>query len=936
MLTKKIKRKIKNLLVKYVPAVYSKINKYRLRKRMISRYSREEAEKVLTIYSLGLIEFRKDYEYEKLEQLLKSAEFCVAYLNEYNKSKIETLKNTGIKAFCVSNKVKNDDNNPDIIKENSFNIFKHKNIKIGIINFNSKNDTDTLFDTIKELKKKVKYIMVYISYDELNEEVEKLFVKVAKRTNQVIGINNKEILPFDIARKTRKALFSIGSFINLEYKENDEKDSIILKNVIKKFKKKIINLERCYIPCSFDENSNSIKRIEPSNKETLKSYRNLNRRINNIVDEDRILTVEKLFNIFQMEIPEKYEVFKSIVVRRIAVLPNEIEKCSVLFVREYDSVVHEVTEEEYYKKLINRLRRNARRGLILAFSPIKLPSDIPHVVVKSSLALHSIICKKIIDSCYFDIKVAVTGSTGKTSTKEMIALVLSKQYETFKNTGNENLQIKMGLMLKEFSPKYEAYIQEVGGGKIGGASSFSKILEPDVGVVTNIGYSHLRWSKTREQLAINKVGIADGIRNNGPLFINIDNDILQKTDVSDRNVITYSIDNKEADYTADNIILEENKILFDIVHKDKKTKCVLNTPGKYNIYNALVSFGIGRYAGIPEEKICEGIAEFKPEGIRQTLMQIGGYNLFVDCYNAAPNSMVGAVETLAEMGKEDNKKIAVLADMTGMEELSEDLHADVGKKISKCDIDYLICYGNDIKYAYDNFTNSNTIKYLFDNKEDVIDTIKKIIKPGDYILFKGSSKFKLEEDIIDEILGTNLSTLAHDRRRVRIVKKANASYQIFPHNCHLIAKNNNIPDAIILSKINGKPVISIGKSAFENKCDVERVELSEELRNIQECAFKNCVKLGEINLPEKMQIIEDNVFENCTNLNKVYINEKLIHIGKEAFKNCNSLKSIELHENISFIGENAFDGCDDIEFICYKDSYADVYAKRNNIKVKYC
>ena len=87
----------------------------------------------------------------------------------------------------------------------------------------------------------------------------------------------------------------------------------------------------------------------------------------------------------------------------------------------------------------------------------------------------------------------------------------------------------------------------------------------------------------------------------------------------------------------------------------------------------------------------------------------------------------------------------------------------------------------------------------------------------------------------------------------------------------MISKNNNISNAIVLSRINGRPVISIGKNAFENKCDLETVELSEELRNIQEGAFKNCVKLEEINLPEKMQIIEDNVFENCTNLNKIYI-----------------------------------------------------------------
>lgn len=933
MFRKKVKAALKENLKKYCPLLYLKIKRYRLNKRMENRFSRVDSKSIININYIGAWETTNNINYEEIKNEFTNGDFNIAYLKEYDKKAIENLENMGINAICIS-KANEKHNNDVLIKEKSSKVFNYKNVNIGVIHYPYENDYSKLFEEIKTLKTEAKYIIVYLSYSDFNDDVEQLINNLSKRVNQVIGINTNTSCPFDIPEKSKKALFSIGSFIKNQYNNENEKGSIIYKNVLKNYNNKLSVLERSYIPCYFDDKHKTIRRINYNENIEFNVYRNLCENISNTLDENRILTVEKIFKIINLDLPSKYDKYKSVVIDNICVLLYEIDKRCILFIRDYDSKVHVSTEKEYYQRIINDLKNKMYKDLVLVISPIDLPAGIPYIKVPNSLELHAKLCNHIINWCNFDIKVAVTGSTGKTSCKDMISLVLAEKYKTFKNTGSENLQIRMGLMLRELNPKYEAYVQEVGGGKIGGASNFSKMMEPDVGVITNIGYSHLRWSKTREQLAINKLGISDGIRNNGPLVINLDNDMLQKADIKYKNVITYAIDNKKADYYADNIDESDQKLKFDIVHKGKKVPCRLDIPGKYNIYNALTAFAIGQYFNIPDVDICRGISKFKPEGIRQTLINVGNYNLFVDCFNAAPNSMIEAVKTLSHMGTKKNKKIAVLGEITGMDEMSVELHKEVGKEISTAAIDYLICFGEDIKNTYETFSNPKTEKFFFEKKEDVVEQLRKIIEPGDFILFKGSSKYKLEQDILDEIWGTNLGTLAHSRKK-KIAEKVNGvKYELYPKYAHVIEINDNV-NIQIVPKVNAKKVISIASEACKDRHILKLVKLPISLRNIQNGAFKNCSELREVVFPRKLSIIEDNVFENCSKLEKVVFNDELYHIGNEAFKNCPALKEIKMTSKVSYIGENAFKGCQNLKIICPKNSYAAKYAKANKIAIEY-
>lgn len=930
---KRIKKLVKGLLKRNFPHICRKLGNLKYWLHEQAKYRNRNGRDTLTVYALGAVSPATKDSFAKSREVLETADFCVAYLKNYYANQNEKLLDFGIDVFCVS-KVRGagDLNHPNLVKENTGKLFSCKKMKIGVIHFNSKAKTSLLWKIVKDLKQgEASFLILYISYDKLDHETEILMRRAAKRVNQIIGVG--ENVAFHKMRKAKKIMSSIGSFTNRRYRSAEERDCVILKNRVSYAQKRIINLERSYIPCFFDEQEGAVRKACTHREEDLVVRRRLSENIIKPAEEERSIDLGKLFSVLNIEVPEKFKNLLTWPVRKICVYPFEIGFNSVLFLREYDRVVHEKDEEVYYSELIEKIRNHMRKGLILAFSPIDLPWDIPYIKVDSPLILHRVLCKYIVDLCDFDVKVALTGSTGKTSAKEMIALVLAQKYKTFKNPGNENLQVKMGPMLQEFSPCYEAYVQEVGGGKIGGASNVSRMLEPDIGVITNIGYSHLRWSKTREQLAINKIGIADGIRNNGPLFINLDNDILQTADVSGRNVITYAIDNPDADYKAENIRTTDNGTVFDIVHNGVAMECELNAPGEYNVYNALIGFGVGEYVGISHDKIREAIASFKPEGIRQTLMHLGGYNLFVDCYNAAPDSMIGAVATLAGMGDKENKRIAVLADMTGLEELSIPLHEKVGRDISGHGIDYLICYGHDAKSIFDSYSSPTAQKFFFEEKEEVIETIQKIMSPGDYILFKGSSKFKLEQDIVDEIWGTNLTTLAYERKRKNLHKVQNLTYQMYPAFSHAYSASPSNAVIHILDVVNGKKVISIRSEAFANCESATKLKLSKYLKNIQSGAFKNCRKLQNATLPDGMKCLEDNSFENCISLKEFLINEGLIHIGAEVFKGCISLKCIYIPKSVTYMGENVFEGCEGIVIACEAGSYAEQYARENGLEL---
>ena len=344
--------------------------------------------------------------------------------------------------------------------------------------------------------------------------------------------------------------------------------------------------------------------------------------------------------------------------------------------------------------------------------------------------------------------VGVTGSTGKTTAKEMIYSVLSEHYNTLKTGGSANSPYAATKIMLKITPETEAVVLEMGMSQKGVISRISQIVAPDIAVITNIGFSHIQYLKSQERILQAKLEILHGMSDDGHVLLNIDDKILSTVDYLTQKTISFSIRDRSADYYADNIVLKETGISFDIVHGDCRVKATLNCFGEHNIYNALAAYIVGKLYGIPEIEILEGIGKFRTSGVRQNIFVHDDVTVIADCYNAAPDSMETAFNMLSSLKKNaGGRDIAVLADMLELGDLSVELHQRVGQAANQHGFDYVLCYGVLSQYIADEISNPKTRAIFMREKESLVDFLSNNIRPYDRILFKGSNKMNLEEVI---------------------------------------------------------------------------------------------------------------------------------------------------------------------------------------------
>ena len=267
----------------------------------------------------------------------------------------------------------------------------------------------------------------------------------------------------------------------------------------------------------------------------------------------------------------------------------------------------------------------------------------------------------------------------------------------------------------------------------------------------------IKSSSLLENLITLKTGIEDYLREDGYVLVNGDDESLANHKFKHK--VRYYGLNKKNDYYADNINIKGVSMTFDIVDKilDNRFTITLDLLGEHNIYNVLVSYATGKIAGLSDEEIILGLKSFKTTGIRQNYVKINGYNLFIDCYNAAPTSVKNALKVVKDIEVEKgNKKIAVLGDMLELGKDEIDLHREIGKAIKDYDIDYLFCYGILSKYIADEAKKVGVKTVYSDDKEVIVKEVKKVMKHGDLILFKASNGMNLPE-IIDKLFKTEFS-----------------------------------------------------------------------------------------------------------------------------------------------------------------------------------
>ncbi len=342
--------------------------------------------------------------------------------------------------------------------------------------------------------------------------------------------------------------------------------------------------------------------------------------------------------------------------------------------------------------------------------------------------------------------VGITGSVGKTSTKEMISSVLSAKFNVHKTAGNLNGQIGLPLTIFGIELCHDVAVVEMGISEFDEMATLSEIAAPTYAVMTNIGVTHIENLHTKENIFKEKFKITNSLNKSDYLFINGDDEVLSKTQNSYRfNVVSFGIKNN-CNFTAKNIFYENETTTFEVLFNENRQKFEIPTLGEHHVYNALAAIAIGLSMGMNVEEIQEGLSRFKNVGMRQSIHYLDGITLIDDSYNANPDSMKSALKVLSQIAK-NGRKIAILADMLELGDMAKQLHFEVGIFAAQLGVDILITVGELAKFISDgaiNF-NKNIINYSFSFNKEAFECLENLIRAGDSILVKGSRGMHMEE-----------------------------------------------------------------------------------------------------------------------------------------------------------------------------------------------
>ena len=336
--------------------------------------------------------------------------------------------------------------------------------------------------------------------------------------------------------------------------------------------------------------------------------------------------------------------------------------------------------------------------------------------------------------------VAITGSAGKTSTKDMIGSVLNQKYKVYKTPGNLNGQIGLPLSLLE-ADDVDIIVLEMGMNGFGMIHNLTKIAEPDLAVITNIGTAHIGLLGSRENILKAKLEILDGMKKSAPLAINNDNDLLQNLQIP--NPLIKCGLSLNSDYRAENIKVLKGKTNFDISGETIS----LPLMGDVFVSNALLAIAVGTYFDVPFSLIKKGLETVSISGNRMKIETLkNGATLIDDTYNSNLEALKEALNTLKEYpGK---RKIAVIGDMLELEEFSEKIHRDVGNLPVLNSFDFICLYGDKVKFTLEEIKDNIQLKekvYYFDTLKSLQEFLEKTIQKEDVILLKASNGMHLKE-----------------------------------------------------------------------------------------------------------------------------------------------------------------------------------------------
>lgn len=332
--------------------------------------------------------------------------------------------------------------------------------------------------------------------------------------------------------------------------------------------------------------------------------------------------------------------------------------------------------------------------------------------------------------------IGLTGSNGKTTTKDLLFDVLSQKFKTYKTPGNFNNHIGLPLAILGIPEDTEIAVIEMGANHVGEIAELCEIAKPEFGLITNVGRSHIGEFGSEENILKAKTELFRWLEKcNGKAFVNSDD--LRLVSLSPQNSITYGIRRKAVFFGLVHKLSTSSTPIFSV---NNSKEIHLKTFGEHNILNSLSAFAVGQEFGISEEEIISALENFDGVSGRLGIKKINGVNFIDDSYNSNPESTFAGLETLSKFPT--GKKIAVLGEMLELGKFTQELHSEVGKKAKELGIDLVLTFGENTK-----FITENSNGFHFDSKEKLVEKLRQEVSEGDFVLVKGSRGMKMEEVI---------------------------------------------------------------------------------------------------------------------------------------------------------------------------------------------
>ena len=345
--------------------------------------------------------------------------------------------------------------------------------------------------------------------------------------------------------------------------------------------------------------------------------------------------------------------------------------------------------------------------------------------------------------------VGVTGSVGKSTTKEMIATVLESTYRTAKTPANHNNDIGMPMAILSMEADTEVAVLEMGMNHFGEIEYLSRIANPDVAVIINIGTMHIEFLGSREGIRKAKMEIVAGMAPEGMLLLNGDDALLRNLDSQPAQAVTY-FGCSEGCAVRGADVQQGEMLRFRVTGENTDFQAEMALEGQHFVNDALAAVAVGLALGVPQEKIRAQLASFRNMAGRQEIFECSGVTFIKDCYNAGPESMAAALNVL---GNKKGRRIAVLGDMLELGSCTQAEHYKVGR-IAAEKADLVFAYGpNADRIVSGTLTGGmeENCTWAFDRKEDLVLALKRTVKPGDVLLFKASRGMHLEQ-VLDGFL----------------------------------------------------------------------------------------------------------------------------------------------------------------------------------------